>query len=295
MIVILEGPDGSGKTVLASQLVERYKLKYRHEGPPPPDVSLLDYYGGLLEDARGTNVVFDRLALGELVYGPILRGKDRLGADGYRLIMKLISAVGAQTIVCLPPMKTCEENWSKRLSSELFKDASKFRETYRMYVQLFTTFDEWTYDYTRDPIDAIFALLNLERPTLPANMTGSPKAKYLLLGDRGSSKDPYVDLPFWSTVNSSAYLYRALDMAGFNDFQCAFMNAHFVGHETPRSIPEYFFPEAKNARIIALGERASEVCRRQGMDHCGVPHPQFWRRFHHHDIESYADLLRECR
>jgi MoxR-like ATPase len=67
MIVILEGPDGAGKTTLAEQLAKKYGLVYKHEGPPPPKVNVLEYYGQLLDEARGKNVVFDRLALGERV------------------------------------------------------------------------------------------------------------------------------------------------------------------------------------------------------------------------------------
>ena len=39
-VVVLEGPDGGGKTALANELV-RHGYTYHHEGPPPKNVDPL--------------------------------------------------------------------------------------------------------------------------------------------------------------------------------------------------------------------------------------------------------------
>ena len=45
--------------------------------------------------------------------------------------------------------------------------------------------------------------------------------------------------------------------------------------------------------VIALGKKAAEAC--QDREHVELPHPQYWKRFHHHDIDEYIRVLEEAR
>src|SRR5688500_988429 len=94
--VIIEGPDGAGKTTLAEHLVKHHGYRYHHEGKPEHVDMLVRYAEVFLEQtASGQPVVFDRLHLGELVYGNILRGKDRMhGSYGLELLELLFQAKG---------------------------------------------------------------------------------------------------------------------------------------------------------------------------------------------------------
>ena len=63
-MIIIEGPDGSGKTTLAHALATRCGLLYRHMGPPEPGMDHVEWY---LE--RVGPYVWDRFHLGEETYG----------------------------------------------------------------------------------------------------------------------------------------------------------------------------------------------------------------------------------
>ncbi|KKK93931.1 hypothetical protein LCGC14_2687940, partial [marine sediment metagenome] len=125
-IIILEGPDGGGKTELADHFIKA-GYAYHHEGPPPRrrGWDALAHYGGLLERARRSrrDVVFDRFHLGETIYGPLTRGEDRLGIAGLKLMNRLVHATGARLWLCLPSYGACLKNWrAKRAGTEYVKD-----------------------------------------------------------------------------------------------------------------------------------------------------------------------------
>lgn len=98
MIILLEGPDGAGKSSLASALALRLGPECRivHTGPPKPgEVAMVSYSRAVREACgRGGYTVFDRLHVGELVYGPILRGGSQLTTRQASDLCLAIQAVG---------------------------------------------------------------------------------------------------------------------------------------------------------------------------------------------------------
>ena len=112
-VIILEGPDGGGKTTLAREL-EKHGFLYRHEGPPPLGRDQVEYYMRSLNQAieGPSDVVFDRLYLGELVYGPIIRGIDNLsGLEGLTLFNRLHRSKTIHQYLCLVDIATLKANY----------------------------------------------------------------------------------------------------------------------------------------------------------------------------------------
>jgi hypothetical protein len=46
--------------------------------------------------------------------------------------------------------------------------------------------------------------------------------------------------------------------------------------------------------VIALGVNASKALTAAKIDHQRVPHPQWWSRFKHSDLEGYATTIKEA-
>lgn len=292
MIIILEGPDGGGKTTLARQIQEKFQnVEYHHEGPPPKDIHIVEHLGAVLDRYRGKNVVIDRFALGERVYGPVVRGFDQLGDEGWKLIKRLINATGAMEVLCMPSYEVCHKAWSSG-REEMFKKEEQFKLFYTRYEQLKA--NQYIYDYTNllnlgHLMSVLNTLQQIDRIIgLPAGMVGSPVADYLFVGERGSKPTALHDLPFFSTTDSSRYFNDALRDADFREDQIAFINAY--KHDgTENTIPRNF------KTVIALGGPASAVCTAQQVPHRLLYHPQFWKRFHSSRREEYVRLLRGMR
>jgi hypothetical protein len=162
MIIILEGPDGSGKTVLAHHLIEAFKLSYSHEGPTPEDQNPTTYYCQKLWSFRDVPVVLDRFALGERVYGPIVRKRDRLGESGWAAFQKVCQDLCVIQIVCLPPYPMCLKTWENRQDREWLESSRLLLETYSAFAH-FCIFDEslLAYDWTQQSEEGLMRMIEM--------------------------------------------------------------------------------------------------------------------------------------
>lgn len=111
-LIILEGPDGAGKTTLAKAIIERAEslgqaTHYAHLGKSEDawktDVGVLLEYIRL---AFGENklVVADRHFIGESIYGQVYRSGAQYPL-AMRHIDRLLYRYGALRVVCAPPVQ----------------------------------------------------------------------------------------------------------------------------------------------------------------------------------------------
>lgn len=137
-IIVLEGPDGVGKTTLAETLVHmfgavNYHQTYRWKNNMPA------YHSGVLHHAiklsRSRLVVLDRLWLSEAIYAAAYRGGTRWPQLA-RMLDRVGLTYGALNVVCLPP--SLEEHRARfaKLKSEREEMYDDVDAVTKLYIDL---------------------------------------------------------------------------------------------------------------------------------------------------------------
>lgn len=111
-IVIVEGPDGAGKTTLISNLrkaTKRHFITLSRNGRPRKPDDLLLSIPWIAQCPEGVDLVCDRHPLiSEWIYGPHVRGEDPYVASVYSPAssIDLLGRTVGRIIYCRPPLKT---------------------------------------------------------------------------------------------------------------------------------------------------------------------------------------------
>jgi hypothetical protein len=298
-IVILEGPDGGGKSTLAKELLAgpckgwRYEHNGTYEGMSSFD--LFKEYTAQLMAGRHEGILLDRSFDSEGIYGPVIRKEDRLGKLGRKLLNRLCSAVGAVQVVCLPPKAVAENNWQEKVTDYVKKELA-WNKVYDRYEELVQDPRYVRYDYTwnegrtrKDLANRFRTMIQISagQDSLPEGYVGSPRARYLFVGEQVSLRKAWVDLPFFALSGVSAYLAEVLEEAGLAEEDVALVNAYsWSGYPTilqnhPRTI----------IQVIALGHLARKACAQAGVPADYLPHPNYVMRFN--KKRTYVKKLKE--
>lgn len=117
--IIVEGPDGAGKTTLTEMLRERVKRRYfvmlRHSCRPYTWADAIAFLDLINRTPIQLTMVIDRHPIiSEPIYGPILRGKDLLEAQSDEWKLSVIQHTSDFVVYCRPPRGTIIENLSKQ-------------------------------------------------------------------------------------------------------------------------------------------------------------------------------------
>lgn len=300
-VIILEGPDGGGKTTLAKQLVEE-GFVYRHEGPPPPGVDLVAHYLNLLNESIEStqDYVHDRLWLGERIYGPICRGIDKIGLEGQNLFNRIHTSNSVLHVICLPTFEVALENYSNKImeKNDYLKSMNKWKEVYEAY-------DSWI-EHNQNSINIRFnyeishieSLLYYRFFHFPKGMVGSPTAKYLFIGDQPNHET--IDIPFHALNGSSGFLNKAISMSGIEESELALSNAYGPRGRDFHALGSILNSVPHVKRIFLLG---SEAVKWFNSDlNAGIkipckvyrlPHPSYLKRFRGNNPQILANAIRK--
>lgn len=165
--VVVEGPDGGGKTSLVSKLATRLSLPIHTRastslGGPVPQV---DEWA--IRDLRTMNrqpsSVYDRHpAISEPIYGPLVRGKAMGQLSNGEMVSRLRTRLMARAFVvwCLPPFGVVQKNVSA--DRDMPGVVAHLPGIYLAYERLAARWkvNSFLYDYTRpNEVDRLLAIL----------------------------------------------------------------------------------------------------------------------------------------
>lgn len=322
MLILCEGPDGSGKTTLVAELADALRTTYpthlvevRRCGVPPPDSHPLDLYATPLLSYRpgsGHHVIYDRLHVGEWVYPAVLGRPTRADEPSWRWLDLLLASRGALLVHGVADVATLVTNVVRRgddlvSPEQLAAVATGYAE--RLLLSRLPRFDHRLGDAF-----AVAEIIARARQTeyVVRHLTpfvtyaGPARPAYLLLGD--------VRRPLTGRVaaETSPEHTRHLGPA-FGPYPGT------SGHYLLQNLPEDLLARGvglANAcdvddvatllvaldfpRTAVLGANAYR-CVMQLLTGPGpearfgsAPHPQFMRRFHYDHGFSYGSVLRSA-
>lgn len=135
-MVIVEGPDGAGKTKLCKAISKHFDLEIvapQKNGQMPIVPVRNRVYRALGKAVQGHKPakIYDRLYLSELVYGHVIRGETAFSEPEKAFIDKVILSLGCPVVFCIPDYDTCVENLEKVDQMKGVKE--NFEAIYEMY------------------------------------------------------------------------------------------------------------------------------------------------------------------
>lgn len=295
MFIIIEGADKTGKTTLANAITEKFGSKYVHFGKPKKHAAT-EYIEYAL--AMNENLVLDRFYLGELVYGPLLRGKAAVDDVEFATIERVLrkkQAILIQTTtdVTLANKRLLVSTQDEAVNTDQNTLAIKgFAEVgKRSNIQHHILYDGSTRENLRNLLDKLESLENQveeHQPKIQKLLTGigTPIGKKIVLvGDQVNKNVTWMNLPFDKGF-SSEFLLESLKAAGIPE-----KLVYVVNSDTLTSAEVDFLTRDKTL-FIALGKNAHKKLKYLDIPHQSVDHPQYVKRFYWNTRGEYAKDLK---
>lgn len=158
-LIIVEGPDGAGKSTLIAALHRSLPAAHLiHHGPMPEVFDLPAVYHRSMVEHPGLTII-DRAWVSERIYGTVCRGVNRVSFGDRRMLEQKALSLGALEVLCLPSLKDCMKTWRQR--EEYIKDERQFMTIYGKYAVynavLSSPLPRIQYNYSIQNIDAVVA------------------------------------------------------------------------------------------------------------------------------------------
>lgn len=288
--IILEGPDGSGKSTLASFLVSHHDYEPVHFGVPKPEEKPYDVYMEALIASQSPEkaTVFDRLHLGELIYGTVMRKKSRITMKELDLVERYIESIDGQVVICLPPYRRALHNWLARKGKEYIEKQNDFRRVYDMYVDMLMERNRnyiW-FDYTRwNALSVANSLVAMYGKRNHYRVMGSQRPRFLFVVNRNSG--PW-DLP----AMQDDRLNQALTLSGFEESELAFTAAYGQAGDRQTRFGERFSAFENKPLIVAVGDEAHRCLSEEAIFHVVIQDPEKLKK---KQLEAYVHKLAALR
>lgn len=289
-VIVLEGPDLSGKSTFARELVTQHSHSTILKQGPPSHYDIFEQYLRACDVfvANPTKTyILDRWHVGELIYGPLLRGESKLTKLQARYIDMVLQTFGATFIVCVRDIPTLYDRYDIRGDNIIKKE------------WLPHIVDEYWHHVQKNPhwvAQVVGGPKRYTEETTPSPFLGryvgpiSPRV--LLLGDERANKSwswPFV--PYRAT--SGHWLLGALESAKIDHMQVGLFNAC---ESNPAEL-HLLYGQLGWPPVVTLGRNAEKAWREswggEPRPYTYLNHPQYARRFQYTSFESYGNQIKE--
>jgi hypothetical protein len=296
-IIVLEGPDLAGKTTIVRNLMSRLiNAEMLRQGPPPSGVDILEHYLRPIQDwcyepmlVRPRWLILDRWHVGELIYGPLLRGQSQLTGQQADYIDMVLNTFGCNFTYVSQPLPVLEQRWDLRGDGLIKREwLDAIRDGYELWMN--RRFHWATYT------DAQFGYAGFVPSPMAGPYIGPRDPKVLLLGDRRN--DPRFVFPFVpARATSGHWLMGAMHEAKVNHMEVGLLNA--CEHDAILLHDQWW--NLGQPPVITLGRNAERQWKRARVyspqsewdekTHY-LNHPQYERRFHYLKMERYGQAIK---
>jgi thymidylate kinase len=144
-LLILEGPDGAGKSTAGVLLAKMLSGVYIHNNETRAVKDSIDLfslfssqfeYADKLFDLAYFPVIIDRTFISEEIYGPVFRGTSRLSIQHSSTLLTDLKASRHVVVNFRPPLDTVLENFTQSQDAQMLKDPAHLVQVYHRYSTL---------------------------------------------------------------------------------------------------------------------------------------------------------------
>jgi hypothetical protein len=115
-MLIVEGPDGAGKSTLVKKLAVDLDLKVGERATKDRNklytVTRQDTYTALAREVQGNKKprIWDRLFFSEMVYAPLVGRDCEFSPQEQTFVKGILTTIGCPIIICRPPLDVVDAN-----------------------------------------------------------------------------------------------------------------------------------------------------------------------------------------
>jgi thymidylate kinase len=168
MLIIIEGPDGAGKTTLAESLSEMLNARIVHFGTDKESKTLINKYTEIMLSSQNENLIIDRLWISEMIYSKVMReGNCRLTQVEINILSYIFYEMRGRLILCLPDYDICLANYLRNIENEYISNQTLYTQVYLEYFKATVNQEKYlpgrfsklnnvyTYNYTEESASSL--------------------------------------------------------------------------------------------------------------------------------------------
>lgn len=298
MLVVVDGPDKSGKTTLVKEIAERFGYDFVHFGVPGPDPAR-EYADFLLNLKKPT--ICDRFLYGEFVYGPLLRGKSLIKPLQRTVLERLMRLRGAIVLHAATPLPVIMRRIDQ-LGDDMITPEQNIKAYYafnkvmsEVNVRPFGEYNAENIKSVDRIIESMIGVIDIMRytakvaDTICTGIGTILGSKIVFVGEELNYKVTWIKKPFDNGV-SSEFLNDCIKAAKIPEHR-----VYVVNSTTLRDNEALFLMSTGCTKFVALGAKASKLLDYYKIEHEVLDHPQYIKRFKLKEKDNYINSLSKLK